>query len=337
MPHNRCLQIPESAKSYLNILFLAKHALGDGTPDVNDGTHATYHHELLETLKTIGLQVTPACDFNAVIDTPNPHFLISMLNRGGFRGSEMLAPLMSQWRGLPYLGGSPITRGLTDDKHRMKQVVRCLGIPTPNWAYYPLGGNQPVIPDFDYDRLIVKPNASSASWGIRDFDNWSDAESHIERLHEQNHDVIVEQYVPGYDVAASVIGSINPWYLPVMRYSNDETDYRTYEMKRNLTSGSEEQITLLEAELAARIEGMSRRIVDDIWPFDHGRLEFRIDQHSGEIFFIEVNINCNLWSKKTIAAAARSIGVRHVELVETIVCHSMLRQQVLTQELLRAA
>lgn len=337
MPHNRCLQIPESVKSYLNILFLAKHALGDGTPDAIDGTHATYHHELLETLKAIGLQVTPASDFSAVVEAQNPHFLISMLNRAGFRGSEMLAPLMSQWRGLPCLGGSPITRGLTDDKHRMKQIVRCLGIPTPNWTYHPLGGKQPVMPDFDYDRLIVKPNASSASWGIQDFEDWRGARTHIERLHELGHDVIVEQYVAGYDVAASVIGSVNPWYLPIMRYNNGGTDYRTYEMKRNLSPGPEEQFTLLEADLAARTAGMARRIVDDIWPFDHGRLEFRIDEHSGEVFFIEVNINCNLWSKKTIAAAARSIDVTHIELVETIVCHSMLRQQVFTQELLRAA
>ena len=45
--------------------------------------------------------------------------------------------------------------------------------------------------------------------------------------------------------------------------------------------------------------------------------------------FMEVNLSCNLWSKKTVSGAARLLGVSHVELVETILVHSLRRQGVI--------
>ena len=62
-----------------------------------------------------------------------------------------------------------------------------------------------------------------------------------------------------------------------------------------------------------------------------------LDEQTGEIHFIEINVNCNLWSQKTIATAARCIGVCHQELIETIVCHSMMRQGLLARAQVRAA
>ena len=70
-------------------------------------------------------------------------------------------------------------------------------------------------------------------------------------------------------------------------------------------------------------------LLREIWPFDHGRFEFRVDASSGEIHIIEVNLNCNLWSRKTIAVAARHVGLTHTEHVETIICHSLHRQSLL--------
>ena len=46
---------------------------------------------------------------------------------------------------------------------------------------------------------------------------------------------------------------------------------------------------------------------------------------------MEVNLSCNLWSRKTISRAAATLGLSHAELVETIVAHSMLRQGVVGQ------
>jgi D-alanine-D-alanine ligase len=60
MPHPNVLRLSSDEKARLRILFLAKHALGGGRLDSVDGSHALYHHEMLETLRTIGLTVIPA-------------------------------------------------------------------------------------------------------------------------------------------------------------------------------------------------------------------------------------------------------------------------------------
>ena len=67
----------------------------------------------------------------------------------------------------------------------------------------------------------------------------------------------------------------------------------------------------------------------DIWPFDYGRFEFKLNRATGELSFIEVNMSCNLWSKKTLSLSWRSLGYDHAELVETILAGSMLRQGVI--------
>lgn len=92
MPHPRCLTIPQRHKDDLRFLYLAKHALSTGTLDPEDGNHAIYHHEILQTLRRIGLRVVPSNRFESLRGFPDFHFLITLFNRAGFRNSEMFAP-----------------------------------------------------------------------------------------------------------------------------------------------------------------------------------------------------------------------------------------------------
>ena len=160
-------RIPEDAKSKLEILFLAKHACSNGRPDAEDGNHAVYHHELLSTMTGIGLNVEVANNYPAIFDKPGQDFIVPLLNRGGFQNSEMLAPLLLERHGLPYLGASPILRGLSDDKHLMKLVAQSHGVPTMAWATYRRNTPVTALAPFSASRYVVKPNASSASWGVK--------------------------------------------------------------------------------------------------------------------------------------------------------------------------
>ena len=333
MPHERLLTIPQRIKDSFEFLFLARHALGDGSPDSVDGTHATYHRELLDTLRDIGLSVEPANSFEALLSNPRKDFVISFLNRAGFHNSEMLAPLLCLYHDIPFLGGSAIVRGVSDDKHIMKRIARAIGVRTPDWRYMQRGG---LCSDennyFAADAYIVKPNASSASWGIRVTGSWQEAMEHVQHLHSTCHDAIVESRIEGYDLAVPVIGAITPWYLPVIRYEFDG-GFRNYEQKRDLVDSKEGHSVLEPSTVTNEVEYMSGLLLQELWPFDHGRFEFRVDARTGDIYFIEVNLNCNLSSWKTIARASRHIGLEHCELIETIVCHSLSRQSLLNIEL----
>lgn len=338
MPHHRCLKIPQVYKDQLQFLFLAKHAHSQGLPDATDGTHAVYHHELLTTLRQLGLNVEPANQYSALFKPPQHDFLITLLNRGGFRNSEILAPLLAEMHGLPYWGGAPMVRGLSDDKHFMKRLVQALGLATPPWQFYPVGGYCDLQePAFEYPSLIVKPNASSASWGVRHVDHWKAAKEHIQYLHREGHDALVECFIDGFEINAPVVGAGSPWYLPVMQYCSNSGGLRSYEEKRDLVMSDNHYVVHSETTFARAVQQLSVPIVNELWPFDHGRLEFRVEHETGRLWFIEINLNCNLWSRKAISSAARYLGVEHSELVETILCHSLLRQGLIQQEAMLAA
>ncbi len=332
MATHNIFKIAESDKERLKVLFLAKHALAQGDSHHEDGNHAVYHYEILQALRAIGLNVTPDNDFTALFEPSGYDFVFSLLNRAGYPMSEMLGPLLAKRIALPCLGASPILRGLGDDKHLMKTVAVARGVPVAPWVIARVGGMVPQEPDFAYERLVVKPNASSASWGITMPETWAQAREDIAKLHSEGQDVIIERYEGSYDVVVPVLGGDEPILLSTMRFEmpDDEGNFRSYEEKRGLGAEVKEKLVAMSKPVMTRkIREQVRAMLPELWPFDYGRFEFRYTPETGEVLFMEVNLSCNLWSKKTVAGAARLAGLSHEELIEHITAQSMERQGVI--------
>ncbi|ABQ68855.1 phosphoribosylglycinamide synthetase [Rhizorhabdus wittichii RW1] len=327
--------LPAAAKRALRIMFIARHVHWDGGLHPTDGTHATYHREMRAVLEGMGLDLHLADGYEALFAAPDVDFVFPLLNRGGFLNSEMLLPLLCERRGIPYLGASPILRGLSDDKHLAKRVAVARGLPTAPWALFRRGAPIDLSLCPPAARHVVKPNASSASWGISAAHDLEDVRAAVARLHKEGHDVIVEPFIPGHDIEVSVITlDGEPFILPVQIVEQDDPGYlRTYLEKRNLIDDQAYAIRPLDDD-RLRIEATRQAIemMKEFLPFDYGRFEFRLNAATGALSFMEVNLNCNLWSRKTIAMAAAQIGWSHAELIETILTESLDRHGLLPAE-----
>jgi D-alanine-D-alanine ligase len=347
--------IPEEAKRRLKILFMAKHAKWPGGLHPEDGNHALYHVETREILEGLGLNLSLADSYDVLSEHPDVDFVFTLLNRGGFLNSEMLGPLLCTRAGLPFLGGSPILRGLGDDKHLAKLCAAARGIPTAPWAIYRKGA--PVPPRYGEgnhakhgggagtrlgelagtapDRYVIKPNASSASWGVQDARDWDGVAAAIADIHAQGHDAIVEPFLVGSDVEVPVITiDGEPVVMPMMLFEQaDPTHLRTYYEKRDLVEREHKYrlVPFDDAEWTPVIADYTRRIAEDYRPFDYGRFEFRLDRDSGACNFLEVNLQANLWSEKVFGRSARRAGLTQSQLVETIL-HESLRRHGLLDE-----
>lgn len=243
-----------------------------------------------------------------------------------------MLPLLCERLRLPYLGASPILRGLSDDKHLSKRVAVARGLPTAPWAIYRRGAllDQTACPRAR--RYVIKPNASSASWGIAAAHDWDEICREVRRIHEEGHDAIVEPFVAGHDIEVSVITlDGEPFILPTQIVEQDDPwQLRTYQEKRNLVSGQGYEIRpVTDRKLMAEVERQTHAIMGEYLPFDYGRFEYRFDIETGEVRFMEVNLNCNLWSKKTIAMAASQIGWSHTELIEHLLTESLGRHRLI--------
>ena len=323
------MRIPEEAKQRLKIMFIAKNALWDGSGSAEDGNHATYHVEMREVLKSLGLNLRSANRFEVLFEKPEVDFVFPLLNRAGFFNSEMLCPLLCERAGIPYLGASPILRGLSDDKHLAKRSVRDAGVPTAPWAIYRRGA--PIDPSLcpEGKRYVVKPNNSSASWGVNDATDWDSVKAAIDSVHDLGHDALVEPFIDGSDVEVPVV-TINgePQILPMMIFRQaDPSHLRTYQEKRDLVDRSQKySLDPFENEdMIARITEFTKAAMQEYRPFDYGRWEFRVNEETGEITFLELNLNCNLWSQKVFGRAAVLAGWTQEELIETILAESLRR------------
>jgi D-alanine-D-alanine ligase len=102
---------------------------------------------------------------------------------------------------------------------------------------------------------------------------------------------------------------------------------RHYAEKRDLGDGAKTYAIkpYRDAERAGAIEAAALELMQEFAPFDYGRFEGRLAEATGRFLFMEVNLNCNLWSRKTISMAARLAGWTHEQLIETILCESLRR------------
>ena len=328
------MTIPDEAKKRLRIMFIAKHALWEGGLHPEDGNHALYHVEVREILKGLGLNLTLANRYEALFDKPQVDFVFPLLNRGGFLNSEMLLPLLCTRHGIPFLGASPILRGLSDDKHLSKLCAAARGIPTAPWAIYRRGApvEQGRCPAGE--RLVIKPNASSASWGVQDARDWASVEHAILNIHSEGHDAIVEPFLVGSDVEVPVITiDGQPVILPMLMFEQaDPTHLRTYWEKRDLVERAHKYELVpfgTDEPLYGRIHELTRDIVKEFVPFDYGRYEFRVNRETGDVQFLELNLNANLWSQKVYGRSAKRAGWSQEQLIETILCESLRRHGLL--------
>lgn len=334
MPDIHPLRIPEEAKQRVRLLFMAKHALWGGGMHPEDGNHAIYHHEVRTTLESLDLNMRLANSYDVLFTDPDVDFVFPLLNRGGFVNSEMLIPILCNMHRIPYLGAMPFLRGLGDDKSVSKLVCTHAGVPTAPWFCYRRGAPVEEKNAPPAERWVIKPNASSASWGISDAHDWAGVENAVADIHGQGHDAIVEPYLDGYDVQCAFISiDDRPIALPMLWYEREDTQRLwTYYEKRDLVQNTEKAALKRfdEADLAPKIEAYARKVAQEFVPFDYGRIEFRLDLGTGDINFIEINLNCNLWSEKVMAKAAAEAGFSHADLLETLLAESYRRNALIS-------
>lgn len=330
------LHIPDEARERVRMLFMAKHALWGGGMHPEDGNHAIYHHEVRSTLEGLGLNLQFANSYDVLFRRPEVDFVFPLLNRGGFVNSEMLIPTLCNMHRLPYVGAMPFLRGLGDDKSVSKLVATHAGVPTAPWFCYRRGApvNQADCPPAPAGRWVIKPNASSASWGISDAHDWQGVANAVADIHGQGHDAIVEPYLDGYDVQVAFITiDSQPVQLPMLWYEREDTQRLwTYYEKRDLIQNTEKSALKRfdDPAFEPRMAELAAKVAREFVPFDYGRIEFRFDPIKGDINFIEINLNCNLWSEKVMAKAAAQSGFSHAQLLETIVAEAWRRNGLIS-------
>jgi D-alanine-D-alanine ligase len=148
------------------------------------------------------------------------HIHMAWLNSGGVQGQHPMlhAAAMLEMLGIPYVGHSPLSAGILDNKDAFKRQLQSLGLPTAPFVSWP-NGRGPFVPSDnarfaeifgDYaGPFVVKPANGRASLHVHVIDRVSELSSAIASVQgATGGEVLIERFLPGREFCVAVAGPV---------------------------------------------------------------------------------------------------------------------------------
>lgn len=232
--------------------------------------------------------------------------------------------------GVPYVGCDARASRLAWDKPSAKAVLREAGIPTPDWVALPhdrfseLGAV--AVLDRIADRLglplMVKPAQGGSGLGATVIRSATELPAAMVACFAYHQTALVERYVPGVDVAVSVIDlGDGPQALPAVEIvpSGGVYDYAARYTAGLTTWHTPARLT---AETARRVSDTALAAHHALGLRDLSRVDLIVDD-SGEPHVLEVNVAPGMTETSllpmAVSAAGQDLGKVLVTLVEQAV------------------
>lgn len=280
---------------------------------------------------------------------------MAWLNSAGVQGRNPMAhaPSVLEMAGIPYVGHSPLTATVLDNKHHFKSECQAYGIPTGRFlVWYSARGKldpwrnsrfKTIFAGY-YGPFVIKPVSGRASLGVSvvNLEELADA---VEELYQQTHNaVLVEEYFGGEEYCVSVSGPIkyqnstlvdldSPFVFSELRriFEKDEMIFTSMDIKPI----SKDRLRVLDASNASesdvvrRLRAIARTVYLDFDLSTLVRIDIRSDVY-GNMFVLEANPKPDLKafdSKSTslVAVGLHMHGVSYEEYIYSLIADRVHR------------
>jgi D-alanine-D-alanine ligase len=239
--------------------------------------------------------VVDESEFTGLLDTPDFDIVWSALYHitpneafiGRNAEGVWVADVLDERR-VPYIGSDSRTMRAMIDKFRTHEILAAAGVDVPAHRLLQSGGDASGVayPAF------VKPICESRSVGISDESVVHDEAELWRRVafieREFDEPALVEEFLPGDEYTALVLGSGKTRECLPGRVTVEDTHYRNYRILRSDLRG----VGLTKVGLAGERTEEARRLADAaaeaMGCLDHVRIDMRVDR-AGRLRIIEVN------------------------------------------------
>jgi len=240
---------------------------------------------------------------------------------------EAHIPAVLEMMGIPYTGSRVLTQGLCLDKAMTKRVLSTHGIPTaPFQVFRSPRERRNARLRFP---LFVKPNREGSGMGVtpksivHDEAELRAQVAYITETYQQ--EALVERYIEGRELTCGLVGNENPHVFPVMEIDlssspADQLGLYTNYIKHDIPESPTYRCPApLDEAMTMMIKRLTIGVFHAVGAQDVSRVDFRIDQHDGKPYVLEINTLPGLTpgiSDLVIVAAAD--GIDHTQLVNLI-------------------
>ena len=284
-------------------------------------------HRVIRALEAKGYKVT-GIDVDASLVRrlaelkPEGAFL-ALHGKGGEDGTvqELLEIL-----GIPYTGSGVLSSIMAMDKVLTKHILAAEGIPTPAFhafndaAFRELGAKDSleIIAAQLGLPLIVKPAAQGSALGVVLARYGSELPSAMVSALSFDRKVLLERYVPGRELAVSIVGTESPRILPIVE-AVPIVGHVFYDFESRYTAGQADFIVPAELEpaVAAEVERLALETYRVLGCRGFGRVDLMLDE-SDQPWVLELNTIPGLTETSTMPMAARAAGISFEDLVAEV-------------------
>jgi D-alanine-D-alanine ligase len=231
---------------------------------------------------------------------------------------------------IPYTGGGPEALYLAQDKSLAKKIFDFHKIKTPDFATS-YKGRTDHSHDIEFP-LIVKPVSEDGSIGIDSgsvVDSVKELMERIDYIHEEfDSPALIEEYIEGREIYASVLGNDNAEVLPLIeldlsklpkgtpRIAGQDVkfDHDTEAYKVTKSAPVED----LDEDTTKKLQDTALAAYRALKLSDYGRVDMRLNK-KGQVYVIEANPNPWLASAAEFTMAAKKAGYSYTDMIEKIV------------------
>ena len=246
-------------------------------------------------------------------DAPPDVAFVALHGRDGEDGTvqELLEIL-----GLAYTGSGPAACLRAADKVVAKHAFRAAGIPTPDFyafsetAFKELGAGDALgaIEDRLRFPIVVKPAGQGSALGIKFARTAADVPNALVSAFSYDSKVILERYVPGRDLAVSVIESVDgPQALPVVEAIPVEEHFYDFEARYEIGRTRFVCPADLPAEVTARAHELALATWKVLGCSGFARVDLMAD--GDELTVLEANAIPGLTDTSLLPLAAEAAGI----------------------------
>ncbi|MFA0012868.1 ATP-grasp domain-containing protein [Vibrio lentus] len=183
-------------------------------------TYAPVAHDIANALRESNFQFVEvlAEDINLAQCLKDKGIDLVITNSGGLQGFDSMCHLPStlEMLGVPYVGHSPMTAGILDNKHLFKHEIKAAGLPTAPFItigideHFEDAAKQDAIDQIEAqfkDGFIVKPVSGRASIHVYPVFNRNDLTGVVEHVRQATgNTVMIEPFLGGREFVVAVAG-----------------------------------------------------------------------------------------------------------------------------------
>lgn len=247
-----------------------------------------------------------------------------------FRGRGLFRSyvrLVLETHGVPLAGSDSKACLLADHKTLAKTRLSGSGIPTPPGIT--VASLDFTIPEWLQPPFIVKPAFEHMSRGLCRAMTEKDLKNTVARLlHDLSQPVMIEMYIPGRELAVSVLdGSDGLEVLPPLEWLPGTTGSiltEPFKLRERVGELNDAATAELPPDLHSELAGLARLAFRTLGLRDYARFDVRLSP-GGIFYFLEANITPSLEPLEALALSAQWSGLDYPGLLNRILTAALKR------------